>query len=383
MKLKKPFILLLILCSSLHSQQNKSNNNEINISGFYDSSHHWYDINDENKIISPVKNQPRFKKNDIINIAENILLFQKENGGWAKNYDMLAILKDEQKEIIRKNKTILNTTFDNGATYSHTEYLAKVFFVTNDKRYKTGFLNGLEFILSAQYPNGGWPQFFPDTSGYQKHITFNDGAMIGIMKLLQKIVNNDPKFSFIETNARARIKLAFNKGIENILNCQINDNGKLTVWCQQHDHITFEPRGARTFELASICNMESAEIVEFLMSLANPDERVIRSVNSAVEWFELSKISGIKVKTIESEQTDYKYHSTNLDKVVVEDPDAPYIWTRFTELGTQRQLFCNRDGKKVYSMSEVERERRTGYAWYTYAPQSILNFYKTWQAAKK
>jgi hypothetical protein len=42
-------------------------------------------------------------------------------------------------------------------------------------------------------------------------------------------------------------------------------------------------------------------------------------------------------------------------------------------------LFCNRDGKPVYSLEEVERERRTGYAWYVYDPQEILDKYPEWQ----
>jgi len=33
----------------------------------------------------------------------------------------------------------------------------------------------------------------------------------------------------------------------------------------------------------------------------------------------------------------------------------------------------------VYSLAEVERERRDGYGWYTYAPQKILNAYPKWQ----
>jgi hypothetical protein len=30
-------------------------------------------------------------------------------------------------------------------------------------------------------------------------------------------------------------------------------------------------------------------------------------------------------------------------------------------------------------LAEVERERRTGYGWYTYEPQKILNEYVKWK----
>jgi PelA/Pel-15E family pectate lyase len=73
------------------------------------------------------------------------------------------------------------------------------------------------------------------------------------------------------------------------------------------------------------------------------------------------------------------FHSADFDRVVVEDPKAPPIWARFYELGTNRPFFCNRDGKPVHSLAEVERERRTGYGWYTYEPAKVLQRYPLWQ----
>lgn len=374
---KISFHLLLTLIASC-SQQINTDYDFFEMAGFYDSEHHWYDINDSEKIINPVIDQPRYRRNQIESIADNILLFQKENGGWPKNYDMTIILTDQQKDILKSHKSNLNTTFDNGATYNQTEYLAKVFHVTGKEKYKNGFLKGLEFILSSQYPNGGWPQCFPDTSGYQKYITFNDGAMIGIMKFLKNIVEDNLIYKFLSMEIKQRVINSYKKGIGCIINCQIKEDGYLSVWCQQHDNITFEPRGARAYELASICNMESAEIVEFLMSIENPDKKIINSVRSAVKWFEKSRIYGIRVETVNAQPADYKYHSTSVDRIVVNDQEAPPIWPRFNELKTHKPLFCNRDGIKVYSMAEVERERRTGYAWYTYSPQLILDEFPLW-----
>ena len=79
------------------------------------------------------------------------MLYQKSNGGWPKNYDMLAVLTDDQRLSVLKTKKNLNTTFDNGATHSHLEYLIKVYAATKIKKYKDAILNGLKFVLSAQY----------------------------------------------------------------------------------------------------------------------------------------------------------------------------------------------------------------------------------------
>ena len=156
-------------------------------SRFGDSARHWYRIFDDERVIEPVEGRLRYDESEIEKIADNILLFQKENGGWAKNYDMRAILTKEQVKAVMDSKQAENTTFDNGATHSQLTYLAEAYTITKDVRYKEAFLKGLKFVGLAQYKNGGWPQFYPDTSGYRKHITFNDNAMIGILGKWQLI----------------------------------------------------------------------------------------------------------------------------------------------------------------------------------------------------
>jgi len=351
----------------------------IDIRGFWDSSHHWYDINDEEKTIYPLPDQQKYKRTDITKIADNILLFQKNNGGWAKNYDMLAILTDEQKDAIINSKDETNTTFDNGTTHSQIAYLAEVYLTTKEEKYKEALMKGIEFILSAQYENGGWPQFYPDTTGYRKYITFNDGAMVGIMSVLQAVVNNREKYNFIDGELFNKIKTSYEKGLDCILKCQINENGILKAWCQQHDNVDFHPQNARTFEPAAVCSNESVGIVYLLMNVINPEEKIVNSINAAVKWFNDSKIYGIKVETVKAQHEDFEYHSTDYDKIVVEDKDAPPIWARFYELQTNVPLFCNRDGQPVYSLAEVQRERRTGYAWYGYDPAELLKIYPEWQ----
>jgi PelA/Pel-15E family pectate lyase len=384
LRIKQTIFIVALFIISTHSseaQQHKytQNNQTIDTTGFTDSSHHWYDIYDDDKVITPSPDQLRYKIDQIVEIADNILLYQKQNGGWPKNYDMLAILTIAQTDSLKEVKDKTNTTFDNGATHSQVEYLAKAYAATKIERFKDGCLRGIDFILSAQYPNGGFPQFFPDTSGYRKHITFNDDAMIGVMNVLHDIIQNKSWYSFVDSVRRTKVRQAFDKGVECILKCQIFQDGKLTGWCQQHDNVNFRPQGARTFEPASLGGEESADIVLFLMSLENPNREIVNAVQAAVEWMKKSQILGIRVETIEAPTMVYKYSTSKSDRVVVEDPQAPPIWARLYELGTNKPLFCNRDGTPVYSLAEVERERRSGYSWYTYEPDRVFKEYPNWQ----
>jgi len=380
---KKLFVILFAVFLSTNSIAQAKKKTEvfrpISMSPFSDSSHHWYDIHDDSNIVNPVVNQPIYKETEITKIADNILIFQRNNGGWPKNYDMQAILTIKQVDSLVRTKNKLNTTFDNSTTYTHIKYLAQVYTITKIEKYRDACLKGINFTISAQFPNGGWPQYFPLENNYSRRITFNDGAYCGIMEMLKKIIENDPDFSFIGNEVREKIKLVFEKGLDCILKTQIVDNGRLTAWCQQHDEIDLKPAWARAYEPPSICNGESALVVLLLMSIDNPGERIINSVQSAVKWFNDSKIYNTKVETVSAPPEKSQWKTTTYDRVVVFDSLAPPIWTRYYELGTEKPLFCDRNSKFLYSMAEVSRERRSGYGWYTYAPQEVLDKYPKWQ----
>jgi PelA/Pel-15E family pectate lyase len=371
-------LAVMILAGSLSAQEKAYQ--PISLSPFSDSRGHWYGIRDAGNIVNPVPNQPKYLESDIIHIADNILLYQRNNGGWPKNYDMQAILTGAQVDSLLKTKDMVHTTFDNSTTYTHVEYLAQAYTQTLAEKYKEGCLRGIEFMLNAQYPNGGWPQYFPiEKNNYSSHITFNDGAFMGVMITLKKIIDNDPMFSFVAKKERKEVKTAYDKGFECILKCQIVSKGRLTAWCQQYDEFTLKPAWARAYEMPSICNLESVQIVLFLMSLDHPDQSIIESVQYAIKWFNESKIYNTRVKTIPAppEKTPYKINT--IDRIVMVDSTAPPIWTRFYEIETERPLFSDRNSKLLYSMAEVSRERRSGYGWYTYTPKEALEKYPEWQ----
>jgi PelA/Pel-15E family pectate lyase len=374
-------VLLTVFVSPTMAQDNNTTYTftRIDPSIFGDNAGHWYGIVDKKNIINARPGQPKYNPTEITKIADNILLFQKSNGGWPKNYDVFAILTDDQKDSVSAAKHELNTTYDNGSTYSQIAALASVYTVSKVEKYKTGALKGFEYILKSQYKNGGWPQYYPLEDNYSKCITYNDGVFEGIMRLLKDVQDNKPQYAFIDPKHRAQLNTAYEKGMDCILKTQINDTGKPTVWCQQHDEVTLQPAWARKFEPPSICNQESANLVQFLMGIDNPRKEVVDAIQYAVAWFQESKIYNTRVKTIQAPRLVTPFRISNSDRVVEVDNTAPPIWTRYYELKTHKPLFCNRDSKVVYSLAEVDRERRDGYGWYTYAPQKVLDKYPDWQ----
>lgn len=130
-------------------------------------------------------------------VAENVLLTQKAIGGWEKNKPYHHPMDASTKAAYLKSKDKIGATFDNDATITELRFLAKVYAKTKDIRYKKAFDRGVDYILEAQYDNGGWPQFYPVRKGsvaYSGHITFNDDAMVNIMKFVKELVTDDTSY---------------------------------------------------------------------------------------------------------------------------------------------------------------------------------------------
>ena len=308
-----------------------------------------------------------FSSGEAKQIAENILSFQSDLGGWPKNENTTA-------SPFTGDRSKIKPIFDNGATTDELRYLARIYAATKEPRYEKAFDLGLNYVFEAQYANGGWPQAYPPGPGYNRHITFNDDAMVRLMVFVREVATTK-EYDFVDDVRRKKAGAAFDRGITCILQCQIKVNDKLTAWCAQHDEIDFRPRPARTYELASLSGAESVSITRLLMELEAPSPEVVRSVDAAVEWFESAKLTGIRV-VVEKDAKSPK--GTN--KVVVNDPDAPPLWARFYEIGTNKPMFVDRDGIPKSSLAEIGYERRNGYSWYGTGPQRLLDVeYPAWK----
>lgn len=312
-------------------------------------------------------------------VAELMLLFQRSYGGWPKHYKEKAIdysAKYTEAELagIKDDKNRNDATIDNRATTKEIIYLVNAYKKTANKNYLIAVENGIRYLLKAQYPNGGWPQFYPDLSSYRHEITFNDNAMVNVLNLLQDVAERKNGMEVTDVALVDPCKTAVQKGISIILALQIQQKGTLTAWCAQYDEVTLQPAKARAFELVSISGQESVEIVAFLMRQRNPSPQIITAIKAAMNWFDKSKI----------ENTEY---------VDVQDPAQPNgkdrvirpkvgstIWARFYDLETNQPFFCGRDGIKRAEVAAIEHERRVGYAWYgTWAQKLFNKFYPEWK----
>ena len=141
---------------------------------------------------------------EALRIAENVRLYQRHTGGWPKNLDMAQPLTDADRARLTADRALDDSTIDNGATTRQIEFLARMAAATRDERAQASMLAGIDYLLAAQYPNGGWPQYFPLRNDYSRHITFNDDAMIAAATLLQSVALARPPFAGIDAARRRR-----------------------------------------------------------------------------------------------------------------------------------------------------------------------------------
>jgi PelA/Pel-15E family pectate lyase len=321
---------------------------------------------------------PWYGSAEAVRTAENVLLYQRNTGGWPKNVDMARVLSADERSAIAGEKTLTDSTIDNGATTTQIRFLARVHAATRREALRDGVMKGLRYLFEAQYANGGWPQFFPLQADYSRYITFNDGAMVRTLELMRDVAGGALVFAFVDADTKVRAQQAFDRGLKIVLATQLRVKDALVGWCAQYDEVTLEPRGARTYEHVSIDARETTDIARFLMTIEKPGPEVVRAVEGAVTWLRAAAISGWRV-----EYPIEPVAASGHDKVLVPDPAAPPLWARFYEIGTNRPIYSGRDGVIKYGLAEIELERRSGYNWIDQFAAELLNStYPAWRKAQ-
>lgn len=311
--------------------------------------------------------------------ADNMLLFQRASGGWFKQFQGKAFGYDKsftkaQKVKIKAEVTAGEATIDNHGTTKEIRYLLHAYAVYKNPKYLKAAERGINYLLKAQYENGGWPQYYPDKRFYRAEITFNDDAMIHVMTLLRDVASRQGDYNAVDALLTTPCIKAVDKGVSCILKTQIKVNNHGTGWCQQYDPVSLQPAKARSYELPGNSGSETVGIIRFLMQIPDPSKEVQIAIIDGVHWLEKVAIKGFRFDKVKAPGTPLGY-----DRQLIEEPGS-VIWARYYEIGTSRPFFCSRDGIKKLDVSDISYERRNGYAWYGQWAKNLLKRYPKWKA---
>ncbi len=322
--------------------------------------------------------------------AHNVITFQTAAGGWSKGFDATdqpratgegfsasnasRFLAPDDNDLPAELNWSYIGTFDNDATTHHMRFVARVAAASDESTgaaWRRAFLRGLEYILAAQYPNGGWPQTYPLDGGYHDSITFNDGAMVNILMLLRDGAAGQREFAFVSPERRSTAAASEQRGLACLLRCQVKGGSRLTAWAQQYDMLTFAPTSARNYEMPAISSGESAAVLTYLMTIERPGPDIVKAVHAAASWLEETKVRDVA----------WGPAPDGSGKTLLRSPGAGPLWARFYEIGSNRRIFGDRDKSIHDDVSELSKERRDGYGWYGNGPARALELYARWVRA--
>ena len=325
--------------------------------------------------------------------ADVILSFQTPAGGWGKNMNMSGSARVKGQSFVPDNSNRLPSpgdfdaprdpswhyvgTLDNDSTTTEMHFLAKVQANVSHgdgEAYRAAFLRGVQYLLAAQYPNGGWPQVWPLEGGYHDAITFNDDAVYNATEMLTDISEGKPEVVFVPADLRSKATTAVANALKCMLAAQFRVSGRLTIWEQQVDMLTLKPVAARNYEPAALSSEESAHLLTYLMSLQQPSTQVKAAISDGISWLRAHAIYNRAV---------VGGRSTPEGRHLIDQDGAGPLWARFYALDTEKPIFGDRDKTLHDDMNDISLERRNGYAWFNTAPAAALSEYDTWKVRQK
>jgi PelA/Pel-15E family pectate lyase len=168
---------------------------------------------------------------------------------------------------------------------------------------------------------------------------------------------------------RKQSAAAVAKALKCILASQIVIDGKKTIWAQQEDALTLAPVSARNYEPAALAASESADLLEYLMSLPHPSKELTAAITAGVTWLKGAAIYGF-------EYTGGR--GTEGGRTLKPKEGAGPLWSRYYSIPGQKPIFGDRDKTLHDNVNDLSLERRNGYAWYSAGEQKTIDDYASW-----
>lgn len=297
-------------------------------------------------------------------VEQALLWTQLASGGWPTDHDYALPVahkrhyrRDMDAGDIERGGRGSHTTLDDDKTQTAALFLLELAQLPeskNDEPLQAALKYALDALLSAQLPNGGWPQGFSEPADktapvkkptlpkewprkwpeldYTPYATLNDGNLYSLTELFVRAH---------EVTGEQRYMDALKKlGDFHILaQCPAPQTG----WAQQYNR-EMEPAWARKFEPPCVSGHESLWAMRTLHEiwLATNDDKYMSPIASGLKWLESSKL-----------------------------PDGQYA--RFYELHTNKPLYFVKD---TYELTYDDSNMPTHYGFKSDELQKDIDQFK-------
>lgn len=325
-----------------------------------------------------------YKSAEARHIADTMVSFQTPAGGWSKNQNRAGPARLPGQRYGNDAETMVQDpanfdapydrfwtfvgTLDNDATTTEMRFLtlmSQALPGNEGARYRESIVKGVEYLLAAQYPNGGWPQIWPLEGGFHDGITFNDNAVAKAAMLLQEVAQA-PAYRFVPGTLRQRAGAAVGKAVDVILAAQVRRDGRLLGWPQQVDPLTLEPISARNYEPRSVASGETTDVLIFLMNQPSPSPAVRAAIEGGIAWLRRVALR------------DHAWEKTDDGRKLFPRAGGGPLWSRNYDVVSGLPIFGDKDRSIHDDVNEISIGRRNGYNWWVTAPQEALDAYAGW-----
>lgn len=291
--------------------------------------------------------------------ADALATGQLASGGWDYSIDFdparaqRVVRRTDRDSITAQDaaRRFNVSTFDDDTTQAAIRFLlAAVDAIAaadgpRERRIRAACDHALAKLLEAQLPCGAWPQRYDGIprgpaepprratipadwprewpkDRYERLATLNDDVQLDCIETLRDAHRRRGDPAFIASIRRAG---------DFLVAAQLPE--PQPGWAQQYDE-QMHPAWARAFEPPAVATRETAGAIRALVAVSEStgDRRYLAPIPAALAWLERSTI-------------------------------GPQRWPRFLELGTNRPIYGDRDGRIHFSLDTLSEERRTAYGW--------------------
>jgi len=229
-----------------------------------------------------------------------------------------------------------NATFDDAGTAEASQLLLRIYLEKRERKYRAPLMKAIQFVLDAQYPNGGWPQRYPfvENGGvhgkpdYTPYITFNDDVAGENLEFLIYAYHGLAE----RGRGDARLLDAIRRGMDIFVATQ--QPMPQPAWGLQHFPDTLKPAPARSIEPQAFATHTTATNIRSMIGFyrLTGDRKYIARLPEALDWLD-------QVKTPQALIAPGRTHPT----FILEGSNTPvYIHRRGSNI-TNGQYYADAD----------------------------------------
>jgi PelA/Pel-15E family pectate lyase len=273
-------------------------------------------------------------------IAAALVWGQLPCGGWNYMFDFAGETSTRQwYATIGKNAWRLeefqhyygNATYDDGGTIQAAKFFLRLYLEKNDPVWRAPLEKVIRFVLTSQYPVGGWPQRYPlmydhpfgGMADYTSFITLNDDVIPENIDFLLQCYQTLGLSSLKEPIVRA-MNLAI----------LLQQGEPYSGWADQYTVDDLQPAHARSYEPRSVNTGTTVYMIRKLMdyyALTGGDTKYLSGIPAAIRFIESQKLP-------ETEVAKWKRRPGGPDEIL-----AP----RFVHPESGTPLYVHRKGSNV------------------------------------